>query len=518
MLTIDDAARHYRAGDGPAAEQACRAILAQTPDHYDARHLLGVLRLDAGDADDALAQFALASRLLPSDPQLQFHIGCAYGALKQFERAEAAYLRTLALQPRHGGALNNLATARYELRRFAEAEAACRELLAFEPRAPQALYNLGRTLVAQDRFDAAIAAFTAALSGNANLPPARVADIVSECCMALVAVCRYQDALTLCRSQRQATGDSPSLVWNESLAHLILGDYAEGWRLYESRFDVPDHDPRRPGAQVLDLAAVSGKRVVVHPEQGRGDLFQFARYLPMLAGRGARVIVETYPDLMALFERIEGVDTVVAYETELPPHDLLTPLLSLPLAFGTTVETIPAAVPYLSVPPDRMAGWAQRLGSATRPRIGLGWRGLQHIPQRSIPPAILVPLLERTDVGFHALHNELPDEQRGWLATQVNLADHSADLTDFADTAALIAQMDLVITIDTSVAHLAGALGVPAWILLHRTADWRWLTERDDSPWYPTVRLFRQRTQGDWAEVLRRVATALDAWMPLRTR
>jgi hypothetical protein len=300
--------------------------------------------------------------------------------------------------------------------------------------------------------------------------------------------------------------------WNESLALLLLGRYAEGWPKYEGRWQVPDHDRPRLDARVPDLAEVAGKRILLIPEQGHGDMIQFARYAPMLARQGASVTLQTYIELKVLMQTMDGIETVIAVGEKEPPYDIVTPLLSLPLVFRTELDSIPAEVPYVHVPAERLAAWQQRLGPRTRRRIGLAWWGSQHIAKRSVALETLLPLLSLPDIDFHSLQKELPSEQLDWLAAHPLVVDHRDEFNDYADTAALISQLDLVVTIDTSVAHLAGALGAPVWIMLPYSADWRWLLNRDDSPWYPTARLFRQKRRGDWEGVVADVANELVAW------
>jgi hypothetical protein len=301
--------------------------------------------------------------------------------------------------------------------------------------------------------------------------------------------------------------------WNESLILLLLGHYAEGWRKYEGRWGIADHDPPRADACVLRLAGVAGRRVLLTAEQGHGDMIQFARYASLLAAQGARVTLQTYVELKPLMRTLDGVERVIAVGELEPPADLVTPLLSLPLAFDTRLDGVPTAVPYVRAPARRVATWRRRLGPRSCPRVGLAWWGSQHIPKRSITIETLLPVLSCQGIELHALQKEIPTAQRDWLSTHGGLADHGAELDDYADTAALISQLDLVVTIDTSVAHLAGALGRPVWIMLQHSADWRWLLDRNDSPWYPTARLFRQRRAGDWQTVVSEVTSALGAWL-----
>jgi tetratricopeptide (TPR) repeat protein len=508
---IDAAARHYQARDYAAAARVCDAILQRQPRDFDALHLRGVLCLEQQQPAEALPWLRRAQQVRLNDPQLLFHIGNVRMALGQHAEAQAAYRESLALRPGHFDSLNNLGNALASDLRHAEAVGYFRQAHAQRPGAPQPLYNLGRSLLALERPDEAMESLRAALAqAGPDTESQRLIDLYSCLGDALTRQCRYEEALAVCRAAPAAIADAPALAWNTSLTLLMLGEYAEGWRKYESRFLVPDHDAPRESAAVLNLNEVAGRRVLVFPEQGRGDMIQFARYLPLLAARGATVLVEMYADLKPLFEALPGVAQIVLPEATPPEHDLLTPLLSLPSAFGTLLDSIPAQVPYLLVPDAYQDRWAARLGPRRGPRIGVAWWGSQHIAKRSMPIGMLAPVLRRAGVEFHALQKVIAPADQSWLAAHGMVIDHSAALEDFADTAALIAQMDMVISIDTAVAHLAGALGKTVWIMLPFSPDWRWLRDRDDSPWYPTARLFRQPRAGEWDDVVRRVAEALD--------
>jgi hypothetical protein len=249
----------------------------------------------------------------------------------------------------------------------------------------------------------------------------------------------------------------------------------------------------------------------VQQEQGRGDIIQFLRYVRLLAAHGARIVLSVYPDLVALARELPDVETVIDTDEIEADYDLLTSILSLPLAFRTGFSAIPAAVPYLRTPATRIGRMKHHLGARGGSRIGVAWSGSRISYARSaMPAAMLEPLLRRTGVEFHCLQNEIRAEDRAWLDRTGLVATHEAMLTDFADTAALIEAMDLVISIDTAVAHLAGALAKPVWIMLPFNPDWRWFLDREDSPWYPTARLFRQPSPGDWESVVRVAAAALD--------
>jgi hypothetical protein len=261
---------------------------------------------------------------------------------------------------------------------------------------------------------------------------------------------------------------------------------------------------------------LAGRTLLLHAEQGFGDALQFARYAPRLAREGARVIVEAYAPLVPLLHSLDGVAQVIAIGEPVPAFELQCPLLSLPLACGTTLATIPADTPYLAPPPERVAAWRRRLGrrQGQRRRIGMAWSGsLTHHNDRnrSIPLSRLEILLGRSDCELHVAQQQIRPADRTVLDGLPHVIDHSAALADFADTAALLSLMDLVISVDTSVAHVAGALARPTWLLLPFSAEWRWLIGRTDSPWYPTMRLFRQPAPGDWDGVLTAVMRALDA-------
>jgi len=504
------AGRAYLAGDRAEAEQICRGLIAREPRHFDALHLLGVVCLDRSQWADAVGYLRRATHEQPDDARAHYHLGSALLGLKQYALAETALRRAVALQPGDISPLNNLGNALAASGRHDEAIACYRQFAPGDAGYVPACFNLGRSLVALGRPEEAVAAFRAALAHvSADTDPGRLADLHTDLGHALVELRRHDEAFVAYRAS--AAVRPQAAAWNESLLLLLLGRYPEGWRQYEHRWGLPDHDPPRADARVPDLAAVAGRRVLLTPEQGRGDMIQFARYAPLLAARGARVTLQTYPELRPLLRTLDRVARVVALGESEPPADIVMPLLSLPLVFGTRLETIPARVPYLRAPPDRLAAWRRRLGPRTEPRVGLAWWGSQHIAKRSLPAEALVPLLSCPGIELHAVQKELPPGQSVRLAGHRLPIDHHAGLRDYADTAALISLLDLVVTIDTSVAHLAGALGKPVWIMLPYSADWRWLLDRDDSPWYPTARLFRQQRPGDWGDVVAEVAQHLEA-------
>jgi tetratricopeptide (TPR) repeat protein len=508
--SIAEAARHYTSNNLGEAARSCLEILRHDPLHFDAMHLLGVVCTNRGQHADAVSYLLRADTIRPGEGRLHANLGAAYAAIQRHDKALEAYLRAIALQFRDVGMLNNLGLTLHALDRDAEAIDAFRAALAMDPGYDPALFNLGRTRVAAGQPAAAEADFRLLLH---RMPSStsidRIGEVTNELARLLTQLGRGEEALTMLRAAAAMQPDVPSYRWHEALLLLLLGRFDQAWQAYESRWDAPNHDRRPPDYRVLDLDRVAGQRVLVKEEQGRGDLIQFLRYMRPLADRGARIRLSVYQDLIPLALEIPGVELVLGPEDDETEYDVLTSLLSLPLAFRTTVETIPAQVPYLRVPTARMGRMRHHLGPASRRRIGLVWSGSPvSQPRAAIPAAMLEPLSGWQDVEFHCLQKELRPEDQAWLDQTGFITTHCSMLRDFGDTAALIDAMELVISIDTAVAHLAGALAKPVWIMLAFNPDWRWLLGRDDSPWYPTARLFRQPSPGDWPGVVRAIADA----------
>ncbi len=296
---------------------------------------------------------------------------------------------------------------------------------------------------------------------------------------------------------------------NKSLLELLKGDYASGWHNYEVRWKV--YAPRVFSQPLWHGQQLNSARILLHAEQGLGDSLQFLRFVPRVTEADGTVVLDVPINLHRIAALIPGIATLVSAGAPLPPFDFHSPLLSLPLAFGATLETIPAQVPYLTVPDDALRKAAAFSWPATGLCVGLAWSGNPNHPKnrsRSIPLALLEPLFRMEGVHFYSMQmGQAAEELKTVQAAITDLAPLTGDM---ADTAAHMAHMDLVITIDTSIAHLTGALGKPLWVLLTRLPDWRWLLDREDSPWYPTARLFRQSKSGDWTPVIEKLHKALD--------
>jgi tetratricopeptide (TPR) repeat protein len=459
--------------------------------------------------EEVLAKHDRALALDPGSAQSHFNRGNALRALKRHKEALACYERALAIRPGHAGALYNRGNALRDLKRYEQALDSYNRALDIQPAHAAALNNRGIVLRALRRHEESLASYDRALA----LKPDDVGTLNNRGNV-LLALKRHDEALASFQRALALKPDHAGAHWNEGLCRLITGDFGSGWRKYEWRWQRATFtSSKRDFSEPLWLGdqPVAGKTVLLHAEQGFGDTIQFCRYASVVAALGAKVVLEAQPPLRALLASLDGPAQVVAKGEALPAFDYHCPLLSLPLAFDTRIDTVPSSIPYLRAPVDRVPRWAARLGTSAAPRVGIAWSGQpkhRNDHNRSIALASLLPLLGK-GVQFVGLQKDVRSRDREILDRHRDLLNLGEELTDFADTAALISQLDLVIAVDTSVAHLAGALGKPVWVLLPFTPDWRWLLDRDDSPWYPTARLFRQPASGDWDSVVRKVVEAL---------
>lgn len=458
---------------------------------------------------DALADLDRVLALRPGYVDAMVNRGAALRSLRRHEEALAALEPALAREPSHAPAWNNHGCALRSLARHEEALASFARALAVEPRNAKIIANRGITLQLLDRIDEAIACYDRAL----ELDPAD-AEIIGNRGLALHDRHRFEESLAHYARAQAIDPGYAAAHWNEALTRLALGDFERGWPKYEWRWDQPESPTARPQFDRppwLGEDDVAGKRIFLYAEQGLGDTIQFARYAPIVARRGARVTLGVPEALKSLMASLEGVAHIVGSGETLPEFDVHCPLLSLPLACRTRLDSIPASIPYLSAPADRIALWRQRLPPARALRVGLVWRGrstYRNDRRRSIAFDRLRPLFSTPGVAFTSLQKDVRRDESEHLAACAT-GDWGEELRDFGDTAAAVSLLDLVIAVDTSVAHLAGALGKPVWILLPYSADWRWLLEREDSPWYPSARLFRQAVAGDWDHVIGRAAREL---------
>jgi tetratricopeptide (TPR) repeat protein len=542
LIRLNTALAEHHRGALEQALEGYREVLRHDPLQTEALHLRGIALAQLGQNEAALASLALVLRLQPQNAAAHNHYGNALAglartveALESYERAlqldpvfvDALYNRgcmlallgrheealrsyeaALAVDPHHARAHNNLGSALYELGQYTAALHHQEEAVRLEPNFVDARVNAANTLRRLGRYTEALAHSEWSLECQPDRAQAHSSHGATLAAMGHYdqALQHYQRALELEPTLAEAT-------WNEALALLSRGEMRAGWTRYEARWKVkslhltPYCNDRAPW---LGGESIEGKLILLHAEQGYGDSIQFCRYAPLVAARGARVVLGVPGALRKLMMTLDGVAEVVA-QAPLPVFDCHCPLLSLPLALGTELATIPATVPYLRADAAARGVWESRLGQRTAARVGLVWSGRPthtNDTNRSIALRELLPLA-RCDVQWVSLQKEIRASDLHALAGLTALRRFGEELVDFADAAALLSELDLLITVDTALAHLAGALGKPVWILLPYVADWRWLQAREDSPWYPTARLFRQPAAGDWASVIERVTAEL---------
>lgn len=471
---------------------------------------LGRAAYDGGDLAEAARHFAAAQAA--GDRGLETNSMLGYLALTRGETDTAARYYEAALEqaPADGGIASNLADLRRQQGRFAEAVALFRRAIALAPEHAEIRANLGALLISRHRMEEAVTVLEQALRLNPSLVGAHADIATALCCLN-----RYEEAPGHYRAIAKIHPANNSARYMEALALLALGDFENGWRKHEVRWfaemgeghRLAIHSPSWDGQE-----DVAGRTILLHAEQGFGDTVMFCRYVPMVAARGARVVLMAPQPLCPLLTPLPGVAEIMAYgQASPPPYDTHSSLMSLPWAFRTRIDTVPATVPYLYASPEARDRWAARLGPRDgRRRVAIAWSGSDSVWNRALPLEALAPLLARDDTEFHVAQTEIRDPDRAAMTAFPQLRDHSRDLADFADTAGLLSQMDMVISVDTVLVHLAGAMALPVWTMLPFGCDYRWMTKGTTSPWYPTMRLFRQPRFLDWAGLIAQVCAALD--------
>ena len=507
-----------RAGNLEAAAKLVEQALAADPENADGHHLLGVIAHQLGHADVALHHLGRALTRRPRDAALHGAIGSVYGAMGRPQQARASLETALRLDPHSAGTRNDLGIILAEQGLLAEALPHFQAASALDPKLARAHYNLARVLGGLERLDEAIASYREALRLDPGYVNAR-----NNIAIELTRLARCDEALVELDEALQLDPDNAAAHANRAVLLLRLGRFAEGFADYEWRWRTfPPKSPPRDFAQPVwngeDLRAAT---LMLHAEQGFGDTLQFCRYAPLLAQRCAKVYLEVPRALLRLLrqslanENLEVIPRLADFPATqaLPRADYHCPLLSLPRVLGTTPDDVPAAVPYLAADVEVAAAWSQRLSELPGRKVGLVWAGLAQYADdahRSLPLARLAPLGSVAGVTFVSLQTGAAAAQAATPPSGLTIYDASAGLRDFADTAALVAALDLVISVDTAAAHLAGALGKPVWLLNRFDTDWRWLTDRADSPWYPSMRIFRQPRHGDWDSVISQVSGELN--------
>src|SRR5579871_648362 len=460
--------------------------------------------------DEAIMSYDMALKAKSTYWEAANASGLLYFETKRYEEALARFTRSVEIDPNQPGALNYISRCCWCLRRFEDAFANANKAIALAPDNPELTNNVGLLLQTLDRHEEALTWFDKALALRPDFAPA-----LSDRSTSLLALRRIDEAFAAIDRAITVDPACADYHWNKALLQLLTGDFA-GWKgrewgrkcvlvnFVERKFTKPQWFGDEP---------VAGKTILLHSDEGFGDTIQFSRYARLVAARGARVILEIQSALYSLLSGIEGVSLCLPKSaTAIPDFDLHCPLSGLPLAFKTQLETIPAASSYLPPPPQaRVQEWQARLGAHDRLRVGLVWSGnAGHSNDRSRSTTLrtMSNILD-SNACFVSLQKDPRLEDKATLAERPEIVDLTEHLTDFVETAALVSSLDLVVTVDTSVAHLAAALGRPTWILLPFTPDYRWLLDRDDSPWYPSARLFRQDERRDYAVVLERIREEL---------
>jgi len=510
-------ARH-NAGQLDEAHSIYQSILRADPVHFHALQLLGAIALQKSQWDDALALLGRAIRINPAHAAVHSNIGNAYKALDRPEEAIASYDQAIRCQPDFAEAFYNRGNALTALGRTSDALQDYEAAIARKPDYAAAHCNRGLALHDLSRPEEAIACYDTAIALRPHYAQAHY-----NRGNALKVLRRLDEACASYDLAIRAQADFAAAYCNKSYALLLGGDLKSAWPLYEWRWQL---EPLRSSQRKLGrplwtgVEEVRGKTVLLEAEQGLGDTIQFCRYARLLADRGAQVVLEVPTALLGLLSTMAGVTQLVERGQPLPPFDYRCPLMSLPLAFGTRLDTIPFPAPYLFAHAQKKREWQEKIGLRHRLKVGVVWSGGHRPDQpaawainasRNVPLDVFAQGLQAVDADFFSLQKGEPAEsdirQRAQaLWPRGNFYNDADTLHDFADTAALIANMDVVLTVDTSTAHVAAALGKPTWILNRYDTCWRWLLDRDDSPWYRSVTLYRQAQDLDWAPVLRRVA------------
>jgi tetratricopeptide (TPR) repeat protein len=539
---LNEAVALHRQGRLREAEKIYSRVLKAVPGNFDALNLLGAVKLQQGQFGEAQRLFSAAVKANPQAAPAWCNLGQSYYALKRPAEALQYFDKARALAPDDVDILYQHANALVSLNRPAEALAELDVVLARKPQHFEARLNSGLAQANLGFAERALAAFDAALALSPQHPVAhynrgvaliklgRYAEAVVANERAVTAAAdhvgawlnrgmasaqlrRFDEAIASYDKVLALRKDHADAHFNKALALLTIGDYRRGFQDYEWRWRRTAMAAQKSRGRPLWLGEypLSRKTILLHAEQGLGDTIQFARYVPLLAASGATIVLEVQRELKTLFAQLDGAATVVARGEAPPPFDLHCPLGSLPLAMKTELTTVPAPVAYLAADRAQPDKWAARLEKLPRPRIAIAWSGNpahDNDRNRSLAFAGLAPLLA-APASFISIQRDVRSADAAPLAAQSRVTHVGDALEDFSDTAAVLALCDLLITVDTAPAHLAGAMGRPVWLLVPFAPDWRWTLDGETTPWYPSARLFRQTTLGDWRPVIERVAAAL---------
>jgi tetratricopeptide (TPR) repeat protein len=547
--TMQQAVALHQQGQLREAEKLYARVLKAAPQTFDALHLLGLAKAQGGQMGEAYRLMSAALKINPAAADALLNLANVLHALKRDAEALDCLDKALALKPGDANALLNRGNALLTLSRAQEALASFQDLLKRDPRHVDALLGRGVALAALGRMPEALADFNACLAlapahpaahynrGNALFDLGRYQDAVAAFDRALTAMPNHVKAWNnrgralqalacdaeAAESFNRALSVEKSYAdahFNLALALLSLGDLRRGFAEYEWRWKRSGmSDSRRGYNKPLWLGEfpLGRKTILLHAEQGLGDSIQFARYASLLARGGARVVLEVQPELKSLFASLEGIVACHARGDALPAYDVHCPLASLPLALKTEPDKIPTAIPYLRADASRLAQWRARLEALPGKRVALAWAGnlnQANDRNRSIDLKLLEPLLTTAGISFVSIQRDLRDGDAALLARHANVTSLGGELMDLADTAAVVSLADLTLSVDTAVVHLAGSLGVPAWVMLTFAPDWRWVQAGERNGWYPQMRMFRQPALGAWPSVVAAVRAELERFVP----
>ena len=500
---------------GKAVDEALRLnhqALKLAPDLAPAHNNMGAAKLDAGDLEGAVAAFKQALVFDSSLDDARLNLAGAQRQKGDAEEARALVADLLERQHDNAAALNLMGTIHFDSGIYRQAQACLEKALSIDVDLIDAHNNLGNTLVRLNRLSDAVDCFAAALSRKPDFVNA-----LANQAAAFLAMGRVDDALSACQQAMALEGNHTDAHWNRGLARLISGDLTGGFADYEWRWQLPEFVLPYGEHNLWQGQNLSGKTLLVHSEQGFGDTLQMARYLPLLAEKGARLVVVTHQPLVTILAQSGIADVVLAKDSDIPAFDYHLPIMSLPLRFGTTLDSIPPAIDFFA----EETGDQLTFDSGTELKIGLVWAGRpthKNDQNRSIPLELFDQIAGMEDIGLVSLQVGIRADDLAAMPWRDGVRDVGRKLKNFYDTAQIINQLDLVITVDTAVAHLAGSMAKNCWVLLPYAPDWRWLQERDDSPWYESVTLFRQKApptaldpDTQWRPVINRVLTALEA-------
>jgi len=506
---IKTAVQHYQAGRLQQARRLYELILQSNPDHPIILHSLGVINHQTGDNDSAVELISKAISKNSQVPQFYNNLAVALKSLGRFEEAIDTCEKALQLKPDYADACYNMANALASLGRCADALEKYRKALSFKSDDPFIYYNIGVAMQKLDQHAEAVENFRRTIRLNHN-----AAEVYSAMAASQQVLGQYTEAIDSFRRALRLKPDSHKIHADLGMVLLKTGDFIEGWNHYCWRLcDNPwlqqyNHKPCWDGSNF------QGKRLIIRCEQGLGDNIQFIRYLPMVKARGGTVIFEVYNQLRDLLKSFAGIDQLQQVRPDSKPStefDYYSALLDLPRIFGTTPQTIPADVPYIYADPIKVEYWRDRLNSSDF-KVGIVWAGNPshtNDHHRSCKLEEFRSLAEIPSVRLYSLQKGAAAEQIKDLTGEITITNLADELGDLSDTAAVIENLDLIISVDTAALHLAGAMGRPTWAVFCATGDWRWLAGRDDSPWYPTIRIFQQEKLGDWKPVFQVVADEL---------